>query len=59
MIARWFSKRFKRVTQKPFSKILVLGAINFEKEAKNWVSVYWKPYKGQTQGDRDLKYGLK
>ena len=45
------------------SKIFVWGAYNFEKMPKtgfqNVVDVYWKSRKNQTNGDRDLKYGLK
>ena len=45
------------------AKILVLGAYNFEKMPKtgfrNVANVYLKARKNQTNGDRDLKYGLK
>ena len=44
-------------------KILVWGAYNFEKMPKtgfrNVADVYSKSRKNQTNGDRDLKYGLK
>ena len=44
-------------------KILVWGAYNFEKMPKtgfrNVAAVYSKSSKNQTNGDRDLKYGLK
>ena len=44
-------------------KIFVLGAYNFEKMPKtgfqNIVYMYFKSCKNQTNGDRDLKYGLK
>ena len=44
-------------------KILVWGAYNFEKTLKtglrNRAAVYSKSRKKQTNGDRDLKYGLK
>ena len=44
-------------------KILVWGAYNFEKMPKmglpNVADVYLKSCKNQTNGDRDLKYGLK
>ena len=44
-------------------KILVWGAYNFEKMPKtgfwNVTDVYSKSCKNQTNGDRDLKYGLK
>ena len=44
-------------------KILVWGVLNFEKSPKpgfwNVVDVYSKSRKNQTNGDRDLKYGLK
>ena len=44
-------------------KILVWGAYNFEKMPKmgfrNVADVYSKSCKNQTNGDRDLKYGLK
>ena len=45
------------------SKILVWGAFNFQKSPKtgfqNVADVYLKACKNQTNGDRDLKYGLK
>ena len=45
------------------SIILVWGAFNFEKMPKmgfrNVPDVYSKSRKNQTNGDRDLKYGLK
>ena len=45
------------------SKILVPGAYKFEKMPKmglqNIADVYSKSRKNQTNGDRDLKYGLK
>ena len=45
------------------SKILVWGALNFEKLPKtgfrNVADMYSKACKNQTNGDRDLKYGLK
>ena len=44
-------------------KILVWGAFNFEKLPKtgfqNVADVNLKSHKNQTNGDRDLKYGLK
>ena len=44
-------------------KILVWGAFNFEKlpktEFQNVADMYPKACKNQTNGDRDLKYGLK
>ena len=44
-------------------KIFVLGACSFEKMPKtgfqNVADVYSKSCKNQTNGDRDLKYGLK
>ena len=44
-------------------KILVWGAFNFEKMPKSGfrdiADVYSKSRKNQTNGDRDLKYGLK
>ena len=44
-------------------KIFVLGAYNFEKMPKtgfrNVADMYSKSCKNQTNGDRDLKYGLK
>ena len=44
-------------------KILVWDAYNFEKmpkiESRNVTDVYSKSRKNQTNGDRDLKYGLK
>ena len=44
-------------------KILVWGAFNFEKMPKSGfldiADVYSKSGKNQTNGDRDLKYGLK
>ena len=44
-------------------KILVWGAYTFEKMPKtgfwNVADVYSKSRKNQTNGDRDLKYGLK
>ena len=44
-------------------KILVWGAYNFEKMPKtgfgNVADVNLKSCKNQTNGDRDLKYGLK
>ena len=46
-----------------YPKILVMGAYNFEKMAKqgfrNVADVYLKSRKNQTKGDRNLKYGLK
>ena len=46
-----------------YPKILVMGAYNFEKMPKtgfwNVVDMYLKSRKNQTNGDRDLKYGLK
>ena len=46
-----------------YPKILVWGAYNFEKMPKtgfrNVVDVNLKSRKNQTNGDRDLKYGLK
>ena len=45
------------------TKILVWSAYNFEKIPKtslrNVADVYSKSRKNQTNGDRDLKYGLK
>ena len=45
------------------SKFLVWGASNFKKMPKmgfrNVADVYLKSRKNQTNGDRDLKYGLK
>ena len=45
------------------AKILVLGAYNFKKMPKtgfrNVAAVYSNARKNQTNGDRDLKYGLK
>ena len=44
-------------------KIFVLGGYNFEKMPKtgfwNVADVYSKSCKNPTNGDRDLKYGLK
>ena len=44
-------------------KILVWGAYNFEKMPKTWfrnvADGNLKSRKNQTNGDRDLKYGLK
>ena len=44
-------------------KILVWGAYNFKKMTKtgfrNEADMYSKSRKNQTNGDRDLKYGLK
>ena len=44
-------------------KILVWGAFNFKKSTKtgfwNVADMYSKSPKNQTNGDRDLKYGLK
>ena len=46
-----------------YSKIFVWGAYNFEKMLKtgfrNAADVNLKSSKNQTNGDRDLKYGLK
>ena len=45
------------------AKILVWGDYNFKKMPKtgfgNVADVYLKSRKNQTNGDRDLKYGLK
>ena len=47
----------------PYPKISVWGALNFEKSPKmgfrNVADMYSKACKNQTNGDRDLKYGLK
>ena len=44
-------------------KIFVLGVYNFKKMPKmgfrNFADMYSKACKNQTNGDRDLKYGLK
>ena len=46
-----------------YLKIWVWGALNFEKLPKtgfqNVADMYSKACKNQTNGDRDLKYGLK